>query len=520
MRNVVLGAIAAMALGAPAMAQVTAATVTGGKVQGTAVEGVGVFKGIPFAAPPLGDLRWRLPQPVKAWTGVKQATAFGPGCMQASFMSMGPSNYSEDCLYLNVWTPAKSASEKLPVMVWIYGGGFAAGQTAIPAYDGTSLARRGVIMVSVAYRVGPLGFLAHPELSRESGKGSGSYGLADEIAGLRWVKDNIARFGGDPDNVTIFGESAGGMSVSMLTASPPAKGLFAKAISESGGSMGPLRTANEGGSTVPTLKAAEAIGQRVFETLGVADLKAARALPADRVAKAQGQFWPVADGQFIVGDQYELYKQGRFNDTPVLIGTNADEGRLFAGMMRPGPGADPAEAFAQQVRSAYGMKADGVIAAYTTTSADPAKASKDLMRDSTFAWHTWAWAQLQAEKGKGRVYVYYFENKKPSQPDGATHADEIGYVFGSGPMVVAPGAPAPPRTADDDVLVEQFQGYWTNFAKHGDPNGPGLPTWPAYTKTSPQVMNIAPTKPLPEPPNMRELRALDDYFASRREAAR
>ena len=341
--------------------------------------------------------------------------------MQSSFMSMGPSNYAEDCLYLNVWTPAKSASEKLPVMVWIYGGGFTAGQTSIPAYDGTSLARKGVIMVSIAYRLGALGFLAHPELSSESGKGSGAYGLADEIAGLRWVKDNIAKFGGDPRNVTVFGESAGGMSVSMLAASPPARGLFAKAISESGGSFGPLKTANEGGSTVPSLKAAEATGQQVFAALGVADLKAARALPADRVTKAQGQFWPVADGEFIVGDQYELYEQGRFNDTPVLIGTNADE---------------------------------------------------------------------------------------------------IGYVFGSGPMGVAPGAPPPPRTADDDVLIGQFQGYWTNFAKNGDPNGPGLPTWPVYTRADPRVMNIAPTEPLAGPPNMRQLKALDDYFAWRRAQAR
>ena len=519
MRAMLLGAVAAVALSAPALAQVTTAAVTGGRVQGTATDGVGVFKGIPFAAPPVGDLRWRQPQPVKAWTGVKQATAFAPGCMQSSFMSMGPSNYSEDCLYLNVWTPAKSASQKLPVMVWIYGGGFTAGQTAIPAYDGTSLAKKGVIMVSVAYRVGPFGFLAHPALSRESGKGSGDYGLADEIAGLRWVKDNIARFGGDPSNVTIFGESAGGMSVAMLAASPPAKGLFAKAISESGGSFGPLRTANEGGSTVPTLKTAEANGEKVFAALGVADLKAARALPADQVVKAQGQFWPAADGEFILGDQYELYKQGRFNDTPILVGTNADEGRLFAGMGGPPP-ADPAAAFAQQVRGAYGEKADEVITAYTAPPADPAKASKNLMRDSTFAWHTWAWARLQAEKGKGRAYVYYFENKKPSQPDGATHADEIGYVFGGGPMGVPPGAPPPPRTAADDVLIQQFQGYWTNFAKTGDPNGPGLPRWPAFTQASPQVMNIAPTQPRPEPANMGELKALDDYFAWRRAAAK
>ena len=519
MKAFLLGALSALVLGAPALAQVTAATVTGGKVQGVATEGIGVFKGVPFAAPPVGDLRWRQPRPVRPWTGVRDATVFAPGCMQASFMSMGPSNYSEDCLYLNVWTPAKSSSDKLPVMVWIYGGGFVAGQTSVPAYDGAALARKGVIMVSIAYRLGALGFMAHPELSRESGKGSGAYGLADQVAALKWVKDNIAQFGGDENNVTIFGESAGGISVSMLAASPAAKGLFAKAISESGGSFAPLKTANEGGSNVPTLKTAEAAGQRAFEALGVADLKAARALPADRVTKVQGQFWPVADGEFIVGDQYRLYTAGTFNDTPILIGTNADEGRLFAGLGGP-PAGDPAAAFAAQVRGAYGEKAEEIIAAYTTAPATAATASKNLMRDSSFAWPTWAWAKLQAEKGKGRAYVYYFDNKGPSQPDGATHADEIGYVFGSGPMGVGPGAPPPPRTGADDVLVEQFQGYWTNFAKTGDPNGPGLPAWPAYTRASPQVMSIAPTKPLPQPANMRQLKALDDYFAWRRAQAR
>src|SRR5262249_40420168 len=231
--------------------------------------------------------------------------------------------HSEDCLYLNVWTPATSASEKLPVMVWIYGGGFALGETSTLMYDGDNRAKKGVVVVSVSYRVGPFGFLAHPELSKESGKGSGAYGIGDQIAGLRWVKANIAQFGGDPGNVTIFGESAGGISVSMLAASPAAKGLFQKAISESGGAFAPLKATEESIAGDPALKTAEGEGQRFFAAIGAADLKAARALPADKILAGpgtgmlNGQFWPVADGEIIVGDQYELYSQGKFNDTPI-----------------------------------------------------------------------------------------------------------------------------------------------------------------------------------------------------------
>src|SRR4030095_10208233 len=241
----------------PASGQVRDVDVTGGKVSGVVASGIVSSKGIPFAAPPVVARRWKAPQPVKAWTGVKQATEYGPSCMQDQnfakiFGATAP--IQEDCLYLNVWTPAKTAGDKLPVMVWIYGGGFVGGMTSIPAYDGTRLAEKGVVLVSVAYRLGMFGFLAHPDLSKESGKGSGSYGLQDMIAGLQWVKENIAKFGGDPSRVTIFGESAGGIAVSMLAASPSAKGLFARAISESGGNFGPPRFANEGGANGPPLE--------------------------------------------------------------------------------------------------------------------------------------------------------------------------------------------------------------------------------------------------------------------------
>ena len=220
----------------PSQGQIETAKVTGGDLRGIVKDGVASFKGVPFAAPPVGNLRWRAPQPVQSWSGVKEAYNFAPGPIQEPFTAAlicCPTNLSEDCLYLIVWTPAKTPREKLPVMVWIYGGGFANGMTSQPMYDGHKLARKGVVLVTVAYRLGPLGFLAHPELSRESGKGSGCYGLQDQVAGLRWVKQNIAQFGGDPSRVTIFGESAGAISVSMLTVVPAARGLFHRAIAPS-----------------------------------------------------------------------------------------------------------------------------------------------------------------------------------------------------------------------------------------------------------------------------------------------
>lgn len=236
------------------VSQIQTAKVTGGEIKGVVRGGVASFKGIPFAAAPVRELRWKAPRPVVPWTGIRSADAFAPGCMQDTgfaVMMGGSPNVSEDCLYLNVWTPARNAGEKLPVMVWIYGGGFAGGMTSIPVYDGTKFAEKGVVLVSTAYRLGPFGFLAHPELSREGGKGSGTYGLQDMIAALQWVKGNIGAFGGDPSRVTIFGESAGGIAVSMLAASPPAKGLFQRVISESGGSSRRRASETKEGKTFP-----------------------------------------------------------------------------------------------------------------------------------------------------------------------------------------------------------------------------------------------------------------------------
>jgi para-nitrobenzyl esterase len=499
----------------PAFGQVLTARVTGGEVQGTAANGIAAFKGIPFAAPPVGRLRWQKPQPVVPWSGTRAATDYAPGCVQDPAMLKfigAPPGVSEDCLYLNVWTPAKTARERLPVMVWIYGGGFAAGTTSSPVYAGDRLAEKGVVIVSVAYRVGPFGFLAHPELSRESGKGSGNYGLQDMIAGLTWVQNNIAAFGGDKNNVTVFGESAGGIAVSMLGVSPYAKGLFAKAISESGGSFAPPRS-SAGGGGVPTLAAAEARGEQLFKDLGVANLAAARALTSEEIGKALppglgGGFWPVADGDVIPGDQYVLYSEGRFNDTPVLIGTNSDEGALF---VRPG-GTTPA-AFEQQVRATYGDRADEILAAYPhSPEAEAAAAARNVARDSTFAWGTWAWARLQSEKGKGAAYIYYFDHRTPGSPNGANHASELQYVFRTLGTQAGAGEPRP----EDKAMSELMSSYWVNFAKTGNPNGPGLPQWPAFTEKSQIAMVFDKSSGARPLPNMRELQAMDRYFAWRR----
>jgi para-nitrobenzyl esterase len=507
----------------PAAAQVLTATVTGGKLAGVLADGIVAYKGIGFAAPPIGALRWKPPQPVVAWQGTRKADTYGPSCVQdPTFARLfgAPPAIDEDCLYLNVWTPATSAADKLPVMVWIYGGGFVGGMTSVPAYDGAHFAHRGVVLVSVAYRLGAFGFLAHPELSRESGNGSGNYGIEDQIAGLRWVKTNIAKFGGDPSRVTIFGESAGGISVSMLAASPLAKGLFQRAISESGGSFAPAHRDAEGGENVPPLSVAEASGQKFLAKLGVSHVEEARALSADTLQKAvgpglQADFWPVFDGHVLLGDQYELYEAGHFNDTPVLIGTNSDEGALFVQSMT-------AAMFESSIRKGYGAKADAILAVYPhATDAEALQAARDTARDSLFGWHTWAWAHLQSQKGKGMAYVYYFDHRTPQSPHGASHGSEIGYVFGNlGGFGGGPAGLSGPPRREDTATSELMMSYWVNFAKNGDPNGAGLPAWPAFRHSSQQVMYIdgkSGARPLPNRP---QLDALDGYYAWRRQEAK
>ncbi|HEX5226876.1 MAG TPA: carboxylesterase family protein [Bryobacteraceae bacterium] len=491
-----------------------------GLVQGAVDNGVTVYKGIPFAAPPVGDLRWKAPYPAMAWTGVRAADKFAPACMQTAIVNkdlgMEAVQTNEDCLYLNIWTPAKSANEKLAVMVWIYGGGFTIGGTEMSLYDGMNLAKKGVVLVSIAYRLGAFGFMAHPELTKEQGGHSGNYGLLDQIAGLQWVKRNIAAFGGDPNRVTIFGESAGGIAVSMLSASPLAKGLFHGAISESGGNFGPERQAgNEGSENMDSLAKAEQNGEKFLAKLGVATIADARQKTAAEILRNSppglGTAWPIFDNYVLLGDQYKLYEAGRYNDTPVLIGTNSDEGALFVASAK-------SAAYQKTIHSGYGEYADKILAAYPgATDAEALRSSRDMFRDGTFAWPTWTWARLQAKTGKGKVFVYYFSHRPnyPNQPSfkdwGAAHAGEISYVFEN----FSPGMPA---TEPDHKVADEISSYWVNFAKKSDPNGPGLPKWPAFTNSSQQVMDLDDPSKAIDVPNLQKLEVLDGYFAWRREA--
>ena len=505
-----------LALGAVSTIAIAADTkpvkVTGGLIEGVADNGLRTFEGVPFAAPPVGDLRWRAPAPLKAWRGVKHTTAFAPECIQnqARNASLGLQimPISEDCLYLNVWTPAKSAKAHLPVMVWIYGGGFAAGGTSLPMYDGAALARRGVVVVSLAYRLNAFGFLAHPELSAETkDHASGLYGIQDMIAGLKWTKANAAAFGGDPKNVTIFGQSAGGFAVSILAASPEAKGLFERVISESGGRFSPAKTSDEGGSGSVTLASGEAHGQAFLSKLHVNTIAEARKLSPDTImteaAAQQGTFVPVQGGRVMPEDAYLAYQQGRFNDVPVLIGSNSDEGAF---------GVKTATAAEHEdfIRKGFGEKADALLKVYPNGPGDQTlHSARNIRRDTSFGWQTWAWARQQTEHGKAKVFMYYVTHRPPGTPDnqGATHGTELPYVFGH---------PAKTWTAEDMALSDTLAGYWVNFAKRGDPNGAGLPAWPAFSAATPQVMTLD-TPPHPTPvPNMEQLKTLDDYYAWRR----
>lgn len=489
--------------------------VTGGVIEGTTGKGgIRVFKGIPFAAPPVGQLRWRAPQPVKPWTGVRKADAFGPAPMQDANLARwveGAKTISEDCLYLNVWTPAQSPGERLPVMVWIYGGAFTIGATSTPGYDGTRLAQKGVVVVSIAYRLGPFGFLAHPQLSAESGKGSGSYGLQDQIAALRWVKSNIAQFGGAPSRVTIFGESAGAISVSILMGAPGARGLFQRAISQSGVLMAPVKQGNEATAiSALSLKEAEKRGVAFLARLGAKNIGAARALGAERILQAGGGInEAVVDGEVVLGDHYALFEAGRFADVPLLAGWNGDDGGMFA------PKAVTPQSFVDQARTGFGPSAEAILSVYPhATDAQARKSVKGLVRDLAFAWPAWARARLLTRHGKSPAFLYYFDYTPNNAPDGPGHAAEIPYVFGN-----LGGWFGGPKLAER-AISEKMMSYWVNFAKTGNPNGAGLPAWPSFNEKAMRVMYFDGSPGMRPVPNLKGLEALDAYFAWRREQAR
>jgi len=475
--------------------------VDGGLVQGTQEGELAVYKGIPFAAPPVGDLRWRAPQPVVKWNGVLQTTKFAPGPWQGGNPSSGK---SEDCLYLNVWTPAKSKKDHVPVLVWIYGGGFAGGSTSDWPFDGKDLAKRGVVLVSIAYRVGVLGFLAHPELSAEnSHHASGNYGILDQIAALKWIQKNIGAFGGDRKKVTIFGESAGGISVSMLCASPLAKGLFRGAISESGGSFGPTRPTTYPGENMVLLSQAENEGAAYAKSAGVSSIADLRKISADKLPGGRG--WPIVDGWAIPDDQHNLYEAGKFNDVNVLVGYNSDEGASFSPPRTP-------EAYITSVRTRYGSFADSLLKAYPVEENSVPKTARDLMRDAAFGWQTWSWARLQSQKGKSKVYYYYFDQHpdypkgSPQEGHGSGHGSEVAYVFNH----------VNSSEKSDLQISDDMATYWTNFAKFGDPNGSGMPEWPTFSDATPTLMYFSQTSHTGPVPSADSLKALDAYFAWRR----
>lgn len=436
---------------------------------------VRVYKGIPYAKPPVGDLRWKAPQPAPDWSGTKQATEFGPVCMQEPYPQTSVyysplGKTSEDCLYLNVWTAAKSAGDKRPVMVWIHGGGYTRGTGATPTYNGEVLAKKGVVVVTINYRLGVFGFMAHPELTRESPQhASGNYGLLDMVAALKWVQKNIAAFGGDPKRVTIFGESAGSSAVNYLMASPLAKGLFQRVIGESGANFGTGRNA--------TLASAEQNGARFGEKNNAPTIAALRAKPADDLLKAGGAFRANVDGYFLTEDVSTVFASHKQSDVPLIAGYNHDEGTTLS----PWPPNGTAKGFVEQAQTRYGKFADEFLKLYPANSDSEAmEAHYNSFRDQGMGWQMRTWVREQTRSGKAPAFLYFFTRVPPgagSNRLGAYHAAEIQYVFGN---------LGTRRTWEeaDRKLSEAMSDYWVNFAATGNPNGKGLTKWPAYSASA------------------------------------
>jgi para-nitrobenzyl esterase len=457
-----------------------------GVVEGSASTGgkISTFKGVPYAAPPIGAQRWKEPQPAIPWRGTRKADTFGARCMQGNvysdmiFRDPAP---SEDCLYLNVWTPKLGPAAKLPVMVWVYGGGFQAGSTSEPRQDGERLARNGVVLVSMNYRLGVFGFFSHRDLTQESSNhASGNYGLMDQAAALRWVRDNIAAFGGDPGNVTVFGESAGSFSVSALMASPLSKGLIHRAIGESGAFFGKtLQT--------KTLAASERDGAAFAASLGANSVQVLRAMSASELLSAArklgddpSRFIPNIDGYFLPASVNQIYVKGEQAHVSLLAGWTRDEDtyRAFFGADAP-----TKENYIAKLRHRFADEAPEVLRLFPADTDFRARQSADLISTADYTGcGTWKWIEVHARMGKTSIYRYQFDQAPPpaqgsTDPDNglrAYHSAEIEYVFGNLDSRRLPWRP------EDYRLSELMGSYWTNFAKTGDPNGQGLPLWPGH----------------------------------------
>ena len=461
-----------------------------GAVEGTTDKtGLRIFKGLPFAAPPVGELRWQPPQPVKGWKGTYKADRFGPRCMQRpifSDMVFRSNGMSEDCLYLNVWTPAKSAKEKLPVLVYFYGGGFKAGDGSEPRYEGASMARKGIVALTVNYRLDVFGFFAHPELSRSSpNHASGNYGLLDQTAALRWVQQNIAGFGGDPKRVTIAGESAGSVSVSAQMCSPLSKNLIAGSIGESGSLLGTL-------SALP-LEEAEKNGVKFATSVGADSLTALRAKSAEEILQATakpGFPWPTptVDGYFFPKPPFEIYAAGEQAHVPLLAGSNSAEGSYQAILGREAP---TVENYRKALQRLYGDKAAQVFNLYSAaTETEVMDAAQDLASDRFISYSTWKWIDLSTKTGGKPTYYYLYSRPRPAPatglaPRGADHSAEIEYAMGNLDLnkVFA-------WTPDDYKLSKVMQEFFANFIKTGNPNSPAVPAWPTYAEDQRMIIDV------------------------------
>jgi para-nitrobenzyl esterase len=501
LRKLIAAAVAALALSGPAIAAPDMATVAQGVLHGQVEGGVAVFKAIPFAQAPVGELRWRPPQPPKPWPSVREATAFGPVC---THMTKGGPSFgqpqSEDCLFLNVWTPAHHpAGAKLPVMVWIHGGSFTAGSGTTPLYDGARFARRGIVLITVEYRLGRLGFFAHPALSAEHpDEPQGNYGLMDNIAALKWVQANAAAFGGDPANVTVFGESAGGILVNDLMASPQARGLFAKAISQSGfGRTAGPPIRGEAPRTAEKTGAAWAATQGVSGS-GPEAAKALRALSLQQLSIPVGgitdpnQPQPMIDGQVLPQSPADAFAAGREAPVPYIVGGNSFEASLFRDAL-----ANPALILARA-----GPLRDAVVTAYGGPS-DLTAVAADFVTDLTVIEPDRALARLHVKNGH-KAWVYYMSYLPAAERGavrGVEHAGELEYVFGTlaDHPVTRGGRAIPAATDQDRKISEAMNAYWAAFATRSDPGKAGGPAWPAYDLATDPVLEFGPDGVLARP---------------------
>lgn len=474
---------ALLAIGDPAAAQVV--RIDSGSLGGVHDGGVTAYLGVPYAAPPIGDLRWRQPRPVAPWPGARRADRFAPACPQTSVSMPGeaPPTTSEDCLYLNVWSPAKASGDRLPVLVFVHGGAYDTGATALPLYAGDRLAGRGVVVVTLAYRLGVLGFLAHPALSAESGHASsGNYGLMDQIAALEWVQRNIAAFGGDPGRVTLVGQSAGAMAISALMTSPRAAGLFHGAIGQSGGLFEPVQLAPG-----YLLANAERDGAAFAAALGAPTLAQLRDLPVETLLKGRGgPFHPVIEPWVLPQSPYDAFAAGRQHAVPLLVGWNTEEARSLTDL-RPVTAAT----FEADIAKTFGALPPPLLAAYPYATDDEARRARgEFERDLRFGWDMWTWGRLQAANGRP-AWLYNFAQRPPFPTDsvragwGASHFAELWYMFDH--LDQESWA----WTEGDRRLADTMAGYWVNFARTGNPNGSGLPPWPAYSEAAPNVQRLA-----------------------------